>query len=207
MSLILRLRGYLPNGLFLRPNVCRNAAYNSNGLIKQYAQVARKLEEEEEKEEVEYDQRRLPTDYNPDTFDPAEHRSPPTERVWRLVDETTELTLIETAELGYILMRKLGLDQGVMGQGAGMAGMGAMGGSGADEMPEKTAFELKLESFDATSKIKVIKEVRACTDLGLKESKEVVEKIPSVFKKGVSKDEGEKIIEKMKALGAIVVME
>ncbi|KAL8101392.1 uncharacterized protein LOC141686997 [Apium graveolens] len=206
MSLVLKLRGYLPNGLFLRPNVCRIAAFNSNGLMRKYALVARKEEVEEVGEEVgeEYDQRRLPTDYNPATFDPMDHRSPPTERVWRLVDETTELTLLETAELGAIMMRKVGMSD----QGAGLDGMGAMGGSAAEEaMPEKTAFELKLESFDAAVKIKVIKEVRACTDLGLKESKEMVEKVPAVFKKGVTKEEGEKIIEKMKAVGAKVVME
>lgn len=201
MSLVLKLRGYLPTGLFLRPNVCRIAAFNSNVLMRKYGQVARKEEEEEEEE---YDQRRLPTDYNPATFDPMDHRSPPTERVWRLVDETTDLTLIEVAELGSIMMRKAGMSE----QGAGLAGMGAMGGSAAEEaMPEKTAFELKLESFDAPAKIKIIKEVRSFTDLGLKEAKELVEKIPAVFKKGVTKEEGEQIIEKMKALGAKVVME
>lgn len=66
---------------------------------------------------------------------------------------------------------------------------------------------MKLESFEAASKIKVIKEVRSFTDLGLKEAKDLVEKTPSVLKKGVSKEEGEQIIEKMKAIGAKVVLE
>ncbi|KAK3030117.1 hypothetical protein RJ639_038866 [Escallonia herrerae] len=61
---------------------------------------------------------------------------------------------------------------------------------------------MKLESYDAPSKIKIIKEVRSFTDLGLKEAKELVEKTPAVIKKGVSKEEGEQIIEKMKAIGA-----
>ncbi|KAF5463238.1 hypothetical protein F2P56_019168 [Juglans regia] len=66
---------------------------------------------------------------------------------------------------------------------------------------ENTVFELKHESYEAASKIKIIKEVRSFTDLGLKEAKDLVEKTPSVFKRGVSK-EGEQIIEKMKALEA-----
>ena len=64
-----------------------------------------------------------------------------------------------------------------------------------------------MESYEAASKIKIIKEVRSFTDLGLKEAKDLVEKTPSVLKKGVSKEEGEQIIEKMKALGAKVVLE
>lgn len=39
---------------------------------------------------------------------------------------------------------------------------------------EKTSFDIKLEGFDAAAKIKIIKEVRAATDLGLKEAKELV---------------------------------
>nr|GMD69374.1 50S ribosomal protein L7/L12-like [Ipomoea batatas] len=51
--------------------------------------------------------------------------------------------------------------------------------------------------FDSVAKIKIIKEVRSFTDLGLKEAKELVEKAPAVLKKGVSKVEAEKIIEKI----------
>lgn len=208
----MRLRGVLPNAIFLRPDLSSIGGYNSSGLARKYAQAARKVEEEED-EEVEYDQRRLPADYDPATFDPTEHRSPPTERVWRLVDEITGLTLMEIAELGSILMKKMGMKEppivGVMKPGAGLGGMGMKGPVAAKEeaKPEKTAFELKLESYDAPAKIKIIKEVRSFTDLGLKEAKELVEKIPAVFKKGVSKEEAEQIIEKMKALGAKVVME
>ena len=72
----------------------------------------------------------------------------------------------------------------------------------------KTSFDLKLEGgFDAGAKIKIIKEVRACTDLGLKEAKDLVEKAPTLLKKGVTKDEAEKIIGKMKEIGAKVIME
>ena len=72
---------------------------------------------------------------------------------------------------------------------------------------EKTAFDVKLEKFDSTSKIKVIKEIRAFTELGLKEAKDLVEKAPVVVKTGVTKEEGEKIMEKLKAVGATVAFE
>lgn len=213
MSLILRLRHHLPHQFRGNPSVSPIIAHNPIiGLNRLFSQPARK--EEEKEEEVEIDQRRLPADYDPATFDPTQHRSPPTERVWRLVDEISALTLIEVAELSAIIMKKLGMkDQpivGVMKPGAaGLAGMAMKSGTAAKEekKPEKTVFELKLESYEAASKIKIIKEVRSFTELGLKEAKDLVEKTPAVIKKGVSKEEGEQIIEKMKAIGAKVVLE
>lgn len=207
----------MPHKLCKNPNLSPLVALNlcsSHIGSRYFAQAARK-ETEEEDEVVEYDQRRLPTDYDPSTFDPTEHRSPPTERVWRLVDEVSGLTLMEIAELSSILMKKLGMRDmptvGVMKPGAaGLAGMAMKASSAAakeEKKPEKTVFELKLESFEAASKIKIIKEIRSFTDLGLKEAKDLVEKTPAVFKKGVSKEEGEQIIEKLKAVGGKVVME
>lgn len=72
---------------------------------------------------------------------------------------------------------------------------------------EKTSFDVKLEKFDAGSKIKIIKEVRTFTDLGLKEAKELVEKAPVVLKSGVPKEEAEQLIEKLKSVGATASME
>ncbi|CAN1344363.1 50S ribosomal protein L7/L12 [Linum perenne] len=88
-----------------------------------------------------------------------------------------------------------------------MPGGAAAAAGKAEEKVEKTAFDLKLEAYDAASKIKVIKEVRAFTDLGLKEAKELVEKAPTLLKKGVTKEEAEKIIAKLKDVGAKVSME
>ncbi|KAK6931799.1 Ribosomal protein L7/L12, C-terminal [Dillenia turbinata] len=187
---------------------------NRVGIHRNLSQPARA---EDDEEEVEIDQRRLPADYDTANFDPTEHRSPPTDRVFRLVDEISGLTLLQVAELSSILMKKLGIKEppvvGVMKPeaAAGLAGMAAMkaptGAAKEEKKPEKTVFELKLESFEAAAKIKIIKEVRSFTDLGLKEAKDLVEKIPSIIKKGVSNEEGEQIIEKMKALGAKVIME
>lgn len=101
----------------------------------------------------------------------------------------------------------------VMMPGMGFSGMKGVskGGAGAaskgEEKVEKTVFDVKLEGFDAAAKIKVIKEVRGFTDLGLKEAKDLVEKAPTLLKKGVTKEEAEKIMEKMKGVGAKVSME
>ncbi|XP_020592775.1 uncharacterized protein LOC110033208 [Phalaenopsis equestris] len=183
-------------------------------LLRCYSLTAKRDDSGEEELEF-FDQRKLPADYNPSNFDPTEHRTPPADRVWRLVDEISSLTLTEVAELSSILMRKAALSEppiiGVIKPGAALpgaagAGLGTAADAKEEEKPEKTVFELKLESFEAASKIKVIKEVRAFTDLGLKEAKELVEKSPSVIKSGVSKEEAEQIVEKMKAAGAKVIM-
>ncbi|KAI4371217.1 hypothetical protein MLD38_019480 [Melastoma candidum] len=215
MSLIFRVKQYMPRGLQRNQVILPGIAYSKWNLgVLNFSQPA--LKEEDDDEEVEIDQKRLPADYDPATFDPTQHRSPPTERVFRLVDEVSGLTLLEVSELSSILMKKLGMTEppvvGVMKAGAatglaGMAGKAAASAAKEETKPEKTVFELKLESYEAASKIKIIKEVRSFTDLGLKEAKELVEKTPSVFKKGVSKEEAEQIIEKMKAVGAKVIME
>ncbi|CAI9090609.1 OLC1v1025420C1 [Oldenlandia corymbosa var. corymbosa] len=213
MSLVARLRCHSAYAWSGKPFLSGgHYLVNSVMVTRGFAQPALK---EEEMEEVEIDQRRLPADYDPATFDPTEHRSPPTERVWRLVEEVSSLKLVELQDLSQILMKKMDMKEppviGVMKPGAaGLAAVAMKGpAAAAKEEPkvEKTVFELKLESFDAASKVKVIKEVRSVTDLGIKEAKDLVEKTPAVFKKGVSKEEGEKIIEKMKAVGAKVVME
>lgn len=191
---------------------CRNSAIFSRKL----SQAAANKVDDESEEEVEIDQRRLPADYDPANFDPTQHRSPPTARVFRLVDEIAGLTLVEVAEFSSILRKKLGMKEppvvAIMKPGAAAAvsvgGMKAAASAAKEEKkPEKTVFELKLESYEAASKIKIIKEVRSFTDLGLKEAKDLVEKAPSVLKAGVSKEEGEQLVEKLKALGAKVVLE
>ncbi|XP_073007068.1 uncharacterized protein [Typha latifolia] len=163
-----------------------------------------------------FDQRKLPSNYDPSTFDPSAPANPPSDRVWRLVDEVSALTLAEVAELTSLLMQRAGVEEppeiGILnaGGGGGFGGGAAAGGAAQgkeEKKAEKTVFELRLDAFDAASKIKVIKEVRGFTDLGLKEAKDLVEKTPTVIKRGVSKEEAEKIIEKMKAVGAKVVME
>ncbi|XP_002986256.2 uncharacterized protein LOC9639847 [Selaginella moellendorffii] len=152
----------------------------------------------------------------------------PSERVMKLVNELVELSVVDFADLTEQLKKRLGLDHAnisvPMMMPAGMvmpAGMMAPGGAGsggaaadasaaaaAPEKPvEKMVFDIKLEKYEAADKIKVIKEVRSVTELGLKEAKELVEKLPAMVKKSVTKEEAEKIINKLKAVGGTAVME
>ncbi|OVA12100.1 Ribosomal protein L7/L12 [Macleaya cordata] len=212
MSMISRLGLRFTNGFYKYQIPIASKSSNLDYVYRNFSLPA-KVDEEEELEMI--DQKKLPADYDPSNFDPTEHRSPPSDRVFRLVDEVSSLTLVEIAELSSILMKKLGMKEapvvGVMKPGAaGLAGINMKASTASakeEKKPEKTVFELKLEAFEAASKIKIIKEVRSFTDLGLKEAKDLVEKTPSVIKTGVSKEEAEQIIEKMKALGAKVVME
>lgn len=68
-------------------------------------------------------------------------------------------------------------------------------------------FTLKLQSFEATAKPKIIKEVKSMLGLSLVDSKKFVESAPKVLKEGVAKEEAEKIIATVKSLGGVVVME
>ncbi|KAF5753009.1 putative 50S ribosomal protein L7/L12 [Tripterygium wilfordii] len=150
------------------------------------------------------------------TSSAQEQRPEPSKSVAAIVDELSGLTLLEVADLTEVLREKLDIKEmptmAVMMPGMSFA-PGAAGAKsaakpgGAEVAAEKTAFDVKLEAFDAAAKIKVIKEVRTFTDLGLKEAKDLVEKVPTLLKKGVPKEEAEKIIAKMKEVGAKVSME
>ena len=72
---------------------------------------------------------------------------------------------------------------------------------------EKTHFTVKLEKFDTGSKIKLIKEVRAFTGLGLKEAKELVEGSPAEIKAEVPKTDAEALKEKLEGVGGTIVLE
>jgi large subunit ribosomal protein L7/L12 len=132
----------------------------------------------------------------------------------RLADDICGLTLLEVHDLTTILKKRLGLDampmMGMPMGGAAMGGAPAAGGAAAapeEAAAEKTEFDVKLASFDSASKIKVIKEVRAITELGLKEAKDLVEGAPAVLKKGLKKEEAEAIKEKLAKVGGVVTLE
>ena len=82
---------------------------------------------------------------------------------------------------------------------------GALPGADADKAPteEKTEFDVVLKSY-GTNKIAAIKEVRAITGLGLKESKDLVESAPKPIKEAVEKAEAEELKSKLEAVGAEV---
>ncbi|MBM3524514.1 MAG: 50S ribosomal protein L7/L12 [Alphaproteobacteria bacterium] len=115
----------------------------------------------------------------------------------KLVDELSQLTVIEAAELSKMLEEKWGVSAAAP---VAMAAMPARGGEAA-VVEEKTEFDVILASF-GENKINVIKEVRAITGLGLKEAKDLVEGAPKPVKEGVSKDEAAEIKKKLEAAGA-----
>ena len=87
-----------------------------------------------------------------------------------------------------------------MAVAAGGAGGGAGGGEAAEE---QTEFDVILKEVGA-NKVKVIKEVRAITGLGLKDAKGLVDGAPGTLKEAVSKDQAAEIKEKLEGLGAKV---
>lgn len=96
--------------------------------------------------------------------------------------------------------------------GAGQAAAAAPAAAEAEEeaapaAQEKTLFNLKLESYDAAAKPKIIKEIKSMLGLSLVDSKKFVESVPKVLKESVPKEEAEKIIETLKGLGAKATME
>jgi ribosomal protein L7/L12 len=75
-----------------------------------------------------------------------------------------------------------------------------------EEKKEKLIYDIELTSFDQAKKIALIKEVRAYTNLGLKEAKELVEKAPTTIMKSIKKDDTEAIVKKLTENGAKITL-
>jgi large subunit ribosomal protein L7/L12 len=114
-----------------------------------------------------------------------------------LVDQLSELTVLEAAELSKLLEEKWGVSAAAA---VAVAGPAAAAGPVAEE---QTEFDVILTG-DGGKKINVIKEVRAITGLGLTEAKTLVESAPKAVKEGVNKDEAEKIKKQLEEAGATV---
>ena len=113
-----------------------------------------------------------------------------------------ELTVLELADLVKALEEKFGVSAAAaVAVAAPSAGGGAAAGAGAVE--EKTSFTVVLASA-GDKKIQVIKEIRALTNLWLKEAKDFVEGAPKVVKEGVAKDEADKMKKILEEQGAKV---
>jgi large subunit ribosomal protein L7/L12 len=118
----------------------------------------------------------------------------------KLVDQLSELTVLEAADLAKALEEKWGVSAAAAVAVAPAAGGG---GAAAAEVEEKTEFDVILTG-DGGKKINVIKEVRAITGLGLGEAKALVEGAPKPVKEGVNKDEAEKIKKQIEDAGGTV---
>jgi len=138
----------------------------------------------------------------------------------RIVDDISGLTLLQAADLVTLLKTRLNIQEiafPTAGAAVPSAGAGGAGGAAAGEEEEaaaaakpkeKTIFNVKLESFGAGAKPKVIKEVKALVpNLTLIDAKKFVESLPKILKEGLPKEDAEKIKKAFEAHGAVVLLE
>ena len=119
------------------------------------------------------------------------------EKVTALIEEIKAMSVLELSELVHEI-------EDVFGVSAAAAVAAPAAGAGvAAAAEEKTEFDVVLTGF-GDQKIKVIKEVRGITGLGLAEAKAKVEGVPAVLKEAVSKDEAEELKKQLEAVGATV---
>ncbi|NOY06557.1 MAG: 50S ribosomal protein L7/L12 [Chlorobi bacterium] len=123
--------------------------------------------------------------------------------VEELVEKIEKLTLLEATELRKALEEKFDVTAAAPVMMGGMMPAGGAGEAAAAE--EKTEFDVELTSF-GSNKINVIKVVRAATQLGLKEAKDLVESAPTLVKEAVSKEEAEKLKSELEEAGATVTL-
>ena len=117
------------------------------------------------------------------------------EKLQKVVDELSGLTVLEIAELSKMLEEQWGVSAAVA--------VAAAGGAAAGAAEEKSEFDVILEAA-GDNKINVIKEVRAITGLGLKEAKDLVDGAPKTVKEGVPAKDAEEMKAKLEAAGAKV---
>ncbi|MDD4011320.1 MAG: 50S ribosomal protein L7/L12 [Sphaerochaetaceae bacterium] len=116
-----------------------------------------------------------------------------------ILEAIANMTVLEVSEL----IKAMEVKFGVTAAAAVAAGGPVAAAAPAEEVEEQTEFDVLITGFDATKKIAGIKEVRACTDLGLKEAKDLVEGGGKV-KEGISKADAAAIKEKLEAAGLTV---
>ena len=123
-----------------------------------------------------------------------------------ILESLKSLSLLEASELVKGIEEAFGVSAAASA-GVVMAAPGAAtAGESADASEEKTEFEVVLESFDAAAKIKVLKEVRNATGLGLGDAKAMVEAAPKTIKEGVSKEDAEALKKAIEAVGGKVTL-
>ena len=109
------------------------------------------------------------------------------EKIDQIVEDLKTLTLLEASELVTKIEETFGVDASASASG----GMMMAAPTAAEEVEEKTEFNLMLDEVPADKKIAVLKVVRSLTGLGLKEAKELVESAPKQIQEGIAKDAGE----------------
>ena len=119
----------------------------------------------------------------------------------KIVTNLSKLTVSEAAELSKLLEKKWGVEANA--PVAVAAASVAEGDAVTEEDVGGGVVNIELIA-SGDKKIDVIKEVRAITELGLKEAKDLVESVPKPLKEGVKKEEAEEIKKKLEAVGAKV---
>jgi large subunit ribosomal protein L7/L12 len=122
-----------------------------------------------------------------------------------IITEIEKLNVLELVELTKTLQDKWGVSAAPVAAAAGPAAAATEAAPAAAPVEEKTEFDAVLTDV-GPNKINVIKVVRELTGLGLKEAKAVVDEAPKAIKEGVSKEEAEKIAQKMEEVGAKVTI-
>jgi len=123
-----------------------------------------------------------------------------------ILESLKALSLLEASELVKQIEEAFGVSAAASA-GVVMAAPGAAAsGDGADAAEEKTEFDVVLESFDAAAKIKVLKEVRNATGLGLGDAKAMVEAAPKTIKEGMPKAEAEALKKAIEEVGGKVTL-
>ena len=117
------------------------------------------------------------------------------EKVTAMIEEVKALSVLELAELVHALEETFGVSAAAAAAPAAAAA--------AAPVEEKTEFDVVMTEFGA-EKIKVIKEVRGITGLGLAEAKAMVEAVPAKIKEGISKEDAEALKAQLEAVGATV---
>jgi len=128
----------------------------------------------------------------------------------RLVDDIAGLTLLQAADLVTHLKSRLNIQEIAMPVAAAAtpAAAAASDEPAAEKPKEKTIFNVMLESFDAASKPKIIREVKALVpNLTLIDAKKFVESVPKVLKENLPKEEAEKLKKTFETLGAVVKLD
>ena len=118
------------------------------------------------------------------------------EKIAAMIEEIKGLSVLELSELVHALEDNFGVS-------AAAVAAGPAAGAVAAEVEEKTEFDVVMTSF-GSEKIKVIKEVRSITGLGLAEAKGLVEGVPAKIKEALSKEDAEALKAQLEAVGATV---
>lgn len=122
------------------------------------------------------------------------------EKITALIEEIKAMTVLELSEL----VKALEEEFGVSASTPVAVAAGPVAAAPAEE--EQTEFNVILKEYAADAKIKVIKEVRSITGLGLKEAKDLVDNVPGTLKEAATKEEAEAIKKQLADVGATVIL-